>query len=82
VFGKPQAFGQDDAEAVEESGLGGVGLSNAAQADLAVSGGRQDHVMRLDARKLFEDRARRVSKACALLPHLETLPQHEGEEAA
>ena len=43
--------------------------------------GRQDHVMRLDARKLFEDRARRISKACAALPHLEALPQHKGKKA-
>ena len=43
--------------------------------------GRQDHVMRLDARKLFEDRARRISKACAALPHLEAFPQHKGKKA-
>ena len=70
------------AEAIEERRLGGVGLSDAAQAGiLAVRCGRQDHVMRLDARKLFEDRARRISKACAALPHLEALPQHKGKKA-
>jgi hypothetical protein len=37
--------------------------------------------MGLDAGKLFEDRARRVAEARALLPHLEALPEHEGEEA-
>ncbi len=31
--------------------------------------------------QLFEDRSRRVSETEALLPHLEALPQHEGEEA-
>ena len=34
------AFGQDDAEAVKQRGLGGVWLGDAAQADLAVAGGR------------------------------------------
>ena len=81
VFGEPHAFWQDEAETVEESGLCGVGLSDAAQADLTMGGGRQDHVMRLDARQLFEDRTRRISKAGALLPHLEALPQHEGKKA-
>jgi hypothetical protein len=56
MFGRPHPFGQDDAEAVEKRGLGGVGLSDAAQANLTVGGGRQDHVMRLDARQLFDDR--------------------------
>ena len=37
--------------------------------------------MRLDAGKLFEDGPRRVAEARALLPHLEALPEHEGEEA-
>lgn len=38
------AFGQDDGEAVEKDGLGGVGLDNAAQPDSAVGGGRQRDV--------------------------------------
>ena len=37
--------------------------------------------MRLYPRKLFEDGTRRVAEAGALLPHLKTFPQHEGEEA-
>ena len=81
MFGEAHAFGQEDAEAVEESGLCGVGLSDAAQADLSMGGDRQDHVMRLDPRELFEDRTRRISEACSLLPHLEGLPQHEGKKA-
>ena len=36
--------------------------------------------MGLYAREFFEDGARRVSEAGAALPHLETLPQHEGKE--
>ena len=75
------ALGQHDAEAIEKRGLGGVGLGDATQADLAVCCGRQDDVVGLDAGKLFEDGARRVAEARARLPHLEALPQHEGEEA-
>ena len=52
------------------AGLGGVGMRHAAQANLAVRCGRQDDVVRLDARKLLEDGSGRVSKACALLPRL------------
>ena len=55
VFWEAHALGQDDAEAVEERGLGGVGLGDATQADLAVRCGRQDDVVGLDAGKLFED---------------------------
>ncbi len=66
---------------VEERDLGGVGLGDTTQADLAVRGGRQDDVVGLDAGELLEDGARRVPEARALLPHLETLPEYEGEEA-
>src|SRR6185312_1910761 len=38
-------------------------------------------VIRLDTCEFFENRTRRVSKAGALLPHLQALPQHECEEA-
>ena len=81
MFCKAHALGQDDAEAVEQCGLSGIGLGDAAQADLAVGCGWQDDVVRLNACELFEYRARRVSETCALLPHLEALPQHEGEKA-
>ena len=43
--------------------------------------GRQYDVMRLNACQLFENSARRISEAGTLLPHLEALPQHEGEKA-
>ena len=43
--------------------------------------GRQNDVVGLDAGKLFEDGPRRVPEARALLPHFETFPEHEGEEA-
>ena len=75
------ALGQTEAEAIEQRGLSGIGLSDAAQADLAVGCGRQDDVVRLDAGELVEHGAREVAQAGALLPHLEALPQHEGEEA-
>ena len=69
-------LGQVEAEAVEERGLSGVGLGDAAQADLAVRCARQNDVMGLDAGKLFEDGPRRVAEARALLPHLEALSLH------
>ncbi len=37
--------------------------------------------MGLNVCEFFEDRARRVSEAGAALPHLEALPQHEGQKA-
>ena len=80
-LGEAHALGQDDAEAVEKRGLGGVGLGDAAQADLTVGGGRQHHVVRLDARELIEHGARGVAEAGAALPHLQRLPEDEGEEA-
>ena len=54
---------------------------DATQPDLAVRCGRQDDVVGLDARQFFEDGPRRVAEARVLLPHLEALPEHEGEEA-
>jgi hypothetical protein len=75
------AFRQDNAEAVQECGLSGVGLGDATQADLAVCRGRQHDVVRLNARELFKNRARRISKVRTLLPHLQALPEHEGEKA-
>ena len=70
MFGETHAFGQNDAEAVEECGLSGVWLGDAPQTDLAVSCSGQDHIMRLNAGELFEDGARGVSEARAALPHL------------
>jgi hypothetical protein len=81
LFQQARALGLDDAEAVEKRGLSGVGLSDATQSDLTMRCGRQADVVGLDAGKLFEDGLRRVSEARALLPHLEALPEHEGEEA-
>jgi len=77
LFGEAHAFGQDDAETVEQGGLGGVGLGDAAQPDLDVGDGRQHHVVGLDARKLFEHAAGRIGLARPALPHLQSLPQHE-----
>ena len=56
-------------------------MRHAAQANVAVCCGGQHDIMRLDARKLFEDSARRVAETGALLPHLEAFPQHESEKA-
>src|SRR5271166_3757696 len=49
--------------------------------DYAVGCCWQHHVVRLDARQFLEDGARRVAETGTALPHLQTLPQHEGEEA-
>jgi hypothetical protein len=81
VFGEAHSLWQDDAEAVEECGLGGIGLGDAAQADLTMGGGWQHDIVRLNSSELFEHSARGVSEPGALLPHLKTFPQHEGEKA-
>ena len=57
---------QEDAETVNERGLGGIGLGYAAQADLAMGCGRQDNVVRLNAGELFENGARGVSETGSL----------------
>ena len=75
------ALGQDDTEAIEECGLGGVGLGDAAQANLAVGCGRDDDVVGLNAGQLLKDGPGRVAETCALLPHLKAFPQHESQEA-
>src|SRR5882762_9787564 len=54
VFGEANALWQDYAEAVEESGLCGIGLGDATQTDLAMGGGWQHDIIRLNARELFE----------------------------
>jgi hypothetical protein len=48
---------------------------------MSVRCSRQHHIVRLDARQLLENGARRVAEAGALLPHLKALPQYEGEKA-
>jgi hypothetical protein len=40
LLGEAHALGQDDAEAVEQRRLSGIGLSYTSQADLAMRGGR------------------------------------------
>src|ERR1700730_5565708 len=46
-----------------------------------MGGGGQNDVVGLDAREFFEEGARGIAEAGALLPHLETFPQHESEKA-
>ena len=55
-------------------------MGDAAQADVTMGGGRQDDIVGLDAREFFEHGARGVAEARTLLPHLQALPQHEGEK--
>ena len=81
AFFEAHSLWQHDAEAVKQSGLGGIGLGDAAQANLTVGGGWQHDVVRLNSCELFEHRARGVSETGALLPHFEALPQHESEKA-
>ncbi len=75
------AVWQDDAKAIEECGLCGVWLGDAAQTNRAVHCGRQDHVVRLNVCQFFEDGTRRVSETGTLLPHLKAFPQHVSKEA-
>src|SRR6476620_11124076 len=65
VFGDAHTLGQDNAEAVEECSLGDIRLRHAAQANLALCCGGQDHIMRLNTCEFFKDRSRRVSEAAA-----------------
>jgi hypothetical protein len=57
VVGETHAPGQDDAQAVEKRGLGGIGLRDATQAKLAMCCGRQHDVMRLNAGELDDSAA-------------------------
>jgi hypothetical protein len=81
MFGEADALRQDDAEAVEESGLCRIWLGDATQADLAVGGGWQHDIIGLNAREFFEHRSRGIAETRTALPHLEALPQHKGEKA-
>jgi hypothetical protein len=81
VCGDAHALWQGDAEAIEQRGLGDIGLRDAAQPDLTERGGRQHDVVGLDTFELFNNGARGVTEAGTALPHLQGLPQHEGKEA-
>jgi hypothetical protein len=48
------ALWQNNAEAIEESGLSGIGLGHAAQTDMSVRCSRQHHIVRLDMCQLLE----------------------------
>jgi len=56
-------------------------LGHAAQTNLAVRCGGRTTSWGLNACELFQDGARGIAETCALLPHLQALPQHEGEKA-
>ena len=81
MFSETHPLRHDDTEAVKEHGLVSVGLSDAPQADLAMHCGGQHHVVRLEACKFFENGTRGVAEASTALPHLQALPQHEGQKA-
>ena len=68
---------------VEERRGGLVRAGDAAESEFAwrlVSGGEHD-VMALQTREFFENGARAVPEARALLPFLKGLPHHVGEKA-
>ena len=75
------ALWQGNAETVEENGLRRVWLGHTAQAKLTMRRNWQDDVLGLNAFELFQDDARGIAETCAALPHLESLPQHEGQKA-
>jgi len=56
-------------------------LGDATQTYLAVGGGWQHDIIRLNARELFEHGSWGIAETSAALPHLEALPQYEGEKA-
>ena len=64
VLGEAHALGQDDTEAVEQSGLGGIWLGHAAQTNLAVRCGRQDDILGLDARQTVRGELPRPARCC------------------
>lgn len=72
VFGEAHTLWQDDAEAVEESGLCGIGLGDATQADLAVCGWQHD-IIRLNAREFFEHGSWGIAETSAALPRSQLL---------
>ena len=55
---KTHAFGQDDAETIEQGGLSGIGLGDTTQADVAMGRSGQHDIVRLNALQLFKDGAR------------------------
>src|SRR5260221_10310273 len=62
MFGEADALRQDDAEAVEESGLCGVWLGDATQAGLGGGGGWQHDIKRFKAREFFDDGCRGIAE--------------------
>lgn len=81
LLGEAHSLWQDNAETIEQGGLRRVWLGHTAQANLAMRCGRQNDVLGLNAFEFFQDDARRITETCAALPHLQALPQHEGEKA-
>ena len=73
-FVQRHAPGQNNAEPVEERCLADIRLSDAAQADLTMCSGGQDDVAGLNTRQFFENSARGVAEAGALLPQFQAFP--------
>ena len=81
MVGDAHALGQDDAEAIEQKrpGRRRAGRRSAAGSRRALRWAERRRA--IGCGEFLEHGARGVAKAGALLPHLEALPQHEGEEA-
>jgi hypothetical protein len=65
-LGKTHTLWQNDAEAVEQRGLGGIRSGHAAQTDVAVGWGWQHDVLGLNARELFEQDTRCIAEPSAI----------------
>src|SRR6267143_5956162 len=74
-------FGKTMPRRSRRAACGASGWVMQRRADLAMGGGLQHDIIRLNARELFEHGSWGIAEASAALPHLEALPQHEGEKA-
>ena len=77
----PKALGEREPQALEQGGLGPIGLGDASQSELwTVDDGEHD-VDDLDATEFLEQRPRAVAQTRSTLPALQGLPHGEGQEA-
>ena len=65
-------------EAIEQAGLAGVGLSNAAESELRTVDDGHDDIDHLDPPDLLEQRPRTVAEPRTALPAFQGLPHREG----
>lgn len=80
-FGDPEAFGEDEAEVVQEDGLGSVGADYATQADRAAVADRQQNVGALDAGEFLQQGGNAVTQTGFFGPAFQHPAKHECQEA-